>query len=103
MSGSTSTTSTVTYIPFQPSNTANFSFTATLDGDAYIVTAVWNLFSQRYYLNITDVNQNLIVLIPMISSAPGYNLNIVNGYFNDMLVFRGTTNNFEITNYATTS
>ena len=69
-----------TYIPFTPSAVTAFQFSATLDGEPYNVTVSWNLFrssnnsTQGYYINVTDVNGDLIVSRAMGGSPVGQNL-----------------------------
>lgn len=63
-----------TLIPFTPSTTSNFKFQATLDGQQYSIRIDWNLFGARYYLNIYDLSNNLIVSRPLIGTPLGYQL-----------------------------
>lgn len=41
-----------TIIPFTPSIDAPFQFQLTLDGQPYTAIITWNVFGQRYYVNI---------------------------------------------------
>lgn len=59
-----------TYYPFTPSQAAVFSFQPTLDGNQYNATVQWNLYGQRYYLNLTQLDGTPVVFIPMIESPP---------------------------------
>ena len=99
MSGST-TIGNVTYVPFNFSPYTPFQFQCTLDAELYTVIVTWNLFSQRWYFTLYDSGQNVILLMPVISSAPGANQNLVAGYFTDTLVYRNSSNQFEITNLS---
>jgi hypothetical protein len=47
------------------------SFTITLDGTEYTVTLTWNLYGQRYYINVSDLSNNLILSLPLIGSPDG--------------------------------
>ena len=86
-----------TYVNFTPSASAAFQFQATLDGQIYNVVVTWNLFGQRYYINVYDLSNNRIVSQPMLPSPIGYNLNLVGGYFTtSSLVWRVDNNQFEI-------
>lgn len=86
-----------TYIAFQPSLQTPFQFQATFDGAIYTVVCTWNLFGQRFYINVYDTSNNLIVCRPQVGSPATYNLNLVAGYFqNSVLVYRTGTGNFEI-------
>ena len=60
-----------TYIPFSPSQISVFSAQVTLDGQTYNLTTPWNVFGQRYYLNVSGFNGNLIFSLPLISSPTG--------------------------------
>ena len=59
-----------TYVPFLPTATAPFSFTALLDGAQYGVIVTWNIFEQRWFVNIYASNNVLSLAIPMIGSPP---------------------------------
>jgi hypothetical protein len=83
-------------IPFNPTPTALFQFSPVLDGVTYIATTTWNIYSQRYYLNVYTVNQVLEFSIPLIASPDTGNINLAAGYFDTPIVFRGSSNNFEI-------
>ena len=58
--------------PFSPSATANppFQFQPTLDGAQYIVTTTFNIFGNRWYINVSDLSGNLILSRPMTGSPP---------------------------------
>lgn len=60
-----------TYTDFQPSTQQVFSFKPTLDGEVYNCTLTWNLFGQRYYINCSDLSNNLIFSLPLIGSPDG--------------------------------
>lgn len=85
-----------TFVDFQPSQTANFQFTATLDGNDYNVIVNWNLFGERYYVNIYTLQNVLIVCLPLIGSPMDYNISLTKGYFATELVYRIQNQQFEI-------
>jgi len=85
-----------TYVAFNPSNSSNFQFQATLDGNNYIVIVTWNLFGERYYINIYDTSQNLILATAMVGSPNFYNISLTAGIFTTQLVWRVGSGNFEI-------
>lgn len=95
---STTTTTTTTVINFNPDNSASppFSTLVTLDGATYVLTATWNLFGQRWYINIYDTNQNLVLCQALTGSPYGFDLNLAFGSFNDQLVFRAPAGSFEV-------
>jgi hypothetical protein len=55
---------------FSPSATANppFQFQPTLDGAQYVVTTTFNIFGNRWYINVSDLSGNLILARPMVGS-----------------------------------
>ncbi len=60
-----------TYVPFQPSPLAPFSFQATLDGNNYIITVPWLLAGQRWYVQCQDTSGNPVFYLPLIGSPTG--------------------------------
>lgn len=84
------------YIPFTPAATQNFQFQTTLDGSVYTVIVTWNLFGQRYYVNIYSTSGLLIVSLPLIGSPLTANISMTAGYFTTQLVFRVSSQNFEV-------
>ena len=86
----------ITYIPFNPSNTTAFSFQAILDKVAYNITVTWNVFGQRYYINIYTMQGALVVCCPLIGSPPGYDISMVKNRFTSTLVYRTLNNQFEV-------
>jgi siroheme synthase (precorrin-2 oxidase/ferrochelatase) len=85
-----------TYFPFVPSPLETFQFTPTFDGSQYTVTVTWNTASQRWFVNVTDQGANLIFALPMIGSPPGINISMTAGYFQSTLVYRPSTQQFEV-------
>ncbi len=57
-----------TVTAFQPTATRVFSFNANLDGAPYVVRVPWLAFGQRWYIEIYDQNQDLIVNKALVSS-----------------------------------
>lgn len=87
-----------TLVNFNPSTNANFQFNPTLDGITYVAICTFNLYGQRYYINIYDNYGNLIMVRPIIASPDNYDINIVKGFFTtSTMVFRASSQNFEIT------
>lgn len=58
----------MTLYPFNPSPLQNASFNPTLGVQTYTAVITWNLFGQRWYLNLTDSNGNLIILTAVVAS-----------------------------------
>lgn len=63
-----------TYVTFNPSKTAVFSFKATLDKQVYNITVTWSLFGCRYYINIFNQAGVRIVSVPLVGTPLGYDL-----------------------------
>lgn len=87
-----------TLVPFTPTLNTNFSYLPTLDGVQYNMIVTWSLFGQRWILNIYTLSGNLVLSKPLRSSPDYYDINLIQGYFTtSTLVFRESSNNFEIT------
>lgn len=90
----------MTTIPFLPSptNTPPFTTLVTLDGNAYTLTATWNIYRGDWYITLTDGSGNTIVNQPLIGSPPNANIYLAPGIFQtSTLVYRESTGNFEQT------
>jgi hypothetical protein len=61
-----------TFVQFVPSTTQVFSFQPTLAGVQYNATVTSNVFGQRYYLNLYDFNNNLVLCRSVDSSGPRF-------------------------------
>lgn len=86
-----------TIVPFTPTNSRPpFQFQATFDAVTYIVQTLWNVTGQRWYVFIYDQANNLIVTQPLIGSPAGYAISLTAGYFTTALLFRETTQVFEV-------
>ena len=87
-----------TYVDFAPTASQPFQFQAALDGQLYTIIVKWNLFGQRWYVNVFDLSQNLICSVPQAGCPLGYNYpNLVVGYFQtSTLVWRPQNNQFEV-------
>ena len=62
----------------------------------YNVVITWNVYGQRYYVNIYDAGNTLIVSLPLIGSPAGYDISLTAGYFASTLVYRAALQQFEI-------
>jgi hypothetical protein len=56
---------------FQPSNQGPFQFQPTLDGISYNAVITWNIFGQRWYINLYDSAGNLIFCQAVVGSPSG--------------------------------
>lgn len=82
---------------FQPSATTPYQFSPSLDGATYNVIVRWNVFGERYYLHIYALNGKIVAVLPMIASPDTYDISIVAGYFTSKIVFRESSQTFEVT------
>ena len=85
-----------TIVPFNPQPTANFRFSPVLDGSTYNAVVTWNAYSGRYYFNVYTLNRGLTMSVPLIPSPDYQNINLTEGFFTTPIVFRASSNNFEI-------
>jgi hypothetical protein len=86
-----------TLIDFQPGQgVPPFQFQATLDGAAYNVIVTWLWGGQRWYLSLFDQSNNWIFTRAMVGSPPDYDISLTAGYFTTKLVYRVSTNQFEV-------
>lgn len=83
-------------VKFTPSPYSNFQFQANLDGTNYTVIVTWNMYGQRYYINIYTLNNQRIVTLPLIGSPLGYDISMTAGYFTTKLIYRPAMQQFEI-------
>lgn len=58
----------MTIYQFTPTIGSNFTFNPVLDGNNYQATVTWNVFGQRWYLNLSDSNGNLVICTALVSS-----------------------------------
>lgn len=87
----------ISYYPFTPTVSTNYTFTPTLDGSQYIVTARWNVFGRRWVVFVYTLAGALVVAKPLRSSPDGVNIDIVKGYFaSSYLVYRASSDTFEV-------
>jgi hypothetical protein len=61
-----------TFVQFTPSTVQAFSFQPTLGGTPYTCTVPWNIFGQRYYIQLSDLGGNLILCRALVSGGPTY-------------------------------
>ena len=87
---------TTTFIDFTPQANQNFQFQPTLDGAVYTAIVTWNVFGERYYVNLYALDGTLIFCLPMTGSPLGYDISLTGGYFTTKLVFRAPNNQFEV-------
>lgn len=82
--------------PFNPSQSANFQFQASLDGSTYNVVCVWSAYGLRYYVNFYDLTGVLVLSRPLIASPDTANISLTAGYFDTTVVYRDSRAVFEV-------
>lgn len=60
----------MTTTAFTPTPLAPFQWQPTLDGSQYNATVTWNIYGQRWYLNLTQPNGTLVVAEALVDTAP---------------------------------
>ena len=74
-----------------------------LDGANYNMVVTWNVYrggsaagGGGWYVNIYDQSGALITLRPRVGSPDNFNISLVGGLFTSSLVFRVSTQQFEV-------
>jgi hypothetical protein len=103
MSGSTSAP---TIIQFTPPPTGLFSFQVALQGPtsnatstdtSFTLTVFLSFYGLRLYFMIEDQSNNVVLTKPLIASPPGFDINLVAGYFATSVVFLEADQQFVVT------
>jgi len=84
------------YVDFAPNIVTAFQFQAVFDNQTYNLICPWNAFGQRYYVTCYNLNGNLVFNVPLIASPLFYDISLTAGYFTSTLVYRASSNQFEI-------
>lgn len=82
---------------FAPTATQTFQFQPTLDGNVYNCIVTWNLWGQRWYFNLYQLNGTLVLCAPVVASPPGFDINLVKNYFDSVMIFRDSPQTFIVT------
>ncbi|MGK0739975.1 hypothetical protein ACSFCX_06525 [Yokenella regensburgei] len=72
--------STVIY-PFSGDELKSLFFSPFLNGKIYDCQIKWNVYSQRWFINITDNSGNRRLTFPVVASPVGYDINLLLGAF----------------------
>jgi hypothetical protein len=91
----------MTTYPFTPSTQANFQFGPTLDGSQYNAIVTWNVFGQRYYLNIYTLEGALVCSIPMVGSPDVVSLSSLTWASGIVLAETATPHGFTVNSVVT--
>jgi hypothetical protein len=87
---------TTSIIPFVPQAGLPFQFSCVLDGQTFDCTVTWNLFEQRFFINLFSTDGTRVLSIARVGSPSGYDISLVAGYYTTKLVWRDPDNQFEV-------
>lgn len=59
-----------TVIQFTPSTTAPFQFSPVIAGTQYNAVVTWNVWEERYYLNLYNTSGTLVLAVPVVATGP---------------------------------
>ncbi|EAS2833359.1 hypothetical protein EHB58_09450 [Salmonella enterica subsp. enterica serovar Hull] len=82
-------------IPFKPDGREPFQFTVSVGGVTLFATVPYNLYSNRYFLKLTDGQGSVVSYVPLIGSPDNYDINLALAYAPGSLIFRESRNQFE--------
>jgi len=87
-----------TYTLFQPTITQAFQFQPTIGGTVYTVNVPWNIFGQRYFVEVYSLSGTRLLTVPLVGSPNTYSINLTAGVIaSGSLVFREQSQQFEAT------
>lgn len=84
-------------IPFKLNGQSPFTFQATVGGIKVFGKVPYNLYANRYYVNLTDGQGRRICYVPMVASPDDYDINLALPCSPGTLVFRASSQQFEAT------
>lgn len=85
-----------TFYDFAPSSSGPFRFSPTLDGVPYNVVVTWNVFGQRYYINVYTTGGDLVASLPIIGSPSGVALSELTWASGTALAMTGAPHGYKI-------
>ena len=84
--------------PFSGNEQKSMVFTPLLDGTVHNCQTWWNIYSQRWYLTITDDSGDRKLTIPIIGSPEGHDINLLTGVFKSTrMMWRTAIGQIEVT------
>ena len=94
-------------LAFDPTNATfpPWSGKVTLDGSPYLLSAYWNTYAQRWYVQLTTHQGDVIQTTPLIGSPNDFDIPLFPGLFSTTVIYRESPQQFEIgeTSVSTTS
>lgn len=69
-----------------------------LDNDPYVLSAYWNLYAQRWYVNLATQDGTLVQYSPLIGSPLDYDIPLFPGLFTaSTVIYRADSGTIEVT------
>ena len=90
----------MTLVAFTPnaSIAPPWAYVFTLDQTPVMAVALWNVAAQRWYLQLSDQNANILWMGALVGSPLNADIVLAPGIFStSTLLFREETGNFEVT------
>lgn len=84
-------------IPFRPNGRTPFTFQASVGGVKVFGSVLYNLYSNRYYVRLTDGQGRVISNVPLVGSPDNFDINLALPCSPGTLVYRVSKNQFEAT------
>ena len=85
-----------TFVDFTPPPSAPFQFQATLDANIYNVIVTWNVFAQRWYINVYGLDGTLVVCKALIGSGSGLSIQSAQWFSGGALLTLLTPHNYPL-------
>lgn len=82
--------------PFVPNVQAPFTFQPTMDGQGYAVSVTWNVFGQRWYVNMNQLTGPLVFSLPLIGSPDGTSIESISWAFGVVTVVAADPHRYTI-------
>ncbi|ECC3814921.1 hypothetical protein E1L19_01180 [Salmonella enterica subsp. enterica] len=83
-------------IHFKPDGREPFQFTVTVGEYELFARVPFNLYANRYYLELKDSSGDVVVYCPLIASPENYDINLALPCVPGKLIFRESTSQFEV-------
>ena len=85
-----------TYFQFVPNSQAPFAFQPTLDQQQYAATVSWNLFGQRWYINVNQLTGELVFSLPLLGSPDGVSIESATWAFGTVTAVTSRPHNYTV-------
>ncbi|MCO4880233.1 hypothetical protein [Paraburkholderia caribensis] len=90
-----------------PSDTETFSFQVVLTNfdltsETHTLSTRWNAYAANYQVVLQNSNSDEVLRVPMVGSPDAYDIPLTAGRFLTSVLFRTSTQNFEISNNTVT-